>query len=193
MMTKETVPIEMPFGNYALEGISEISLPDPLPILPLAPAWKYVFIVLALWLFYVAVKKTVYWLNNRYRKQALLKLEAITQQEPSIQSVSAVGQLLKGTSLYVFTREQIASLTGKAWLEQLNTQAQTPVFDENSQTLLGASLYMRDQQAISTSQWQALIEQTTIWIKTHPYTGVKPIVKPIKLANPFLARGQQDA
>ena len=192
-MTNETVPIEMPFGNYALEGISEISLPDPLPILPLAPAWKYVFIVLAIWLLYLAVKKTVYWLNNRYRKQALEELSAIVKEAPSMRSVSAVGQLLKGTSLYVFNREQIASLTGKAWLEQLNEQAKNNIFDESSQTLLGNSLYMRGQQAISSSQWQALVEQSITWIKTHPYTGIKPLIKPLKLPKLHLARGQQDA
>ncbi|QOL25093.1 DUF4381 domain-containing protein [Thalassotalea sp. LPB0316] len=191
-MSQETVPIEMPFGNYALQGMSEIALPDPLPILPLAPAWKYVFILLTAYLVYRIVKQTIYAVNNRYRKQAKQQLMLLAANTPSHAGLSDMAQLLKGTSLYVFERDQIASLTGRQWFDLLNQQANQEVFDDETVNLLSANLYKKPSEEVDAAKWQQIVSQITTWLTVHPYTGVRPLVKPITLPSLKLLRGQKD-
>jgi len=192
MMANETVPVEMPFGNYTLEGISEIPLPDPLPFLPLAPGWKYVFITVFIWLAYLTIKRVIYWQNNRYRKQAKMQLDHIASQGPSQHGLSMIAQLLKGTSLYVFSREVVVAETGNAWFDLLNSHSKQNIFGENTRYLLGAALYQRNEIVCDEKQWQGLVAQVVKWIDVHPYTGVRPLVKTMRLSQWLQMRGQKD-
>lgn len=192
-MSKTSLPLEQPFGNYAVQGLAEFPLPDPLPFLPFAPAWKYVFLLLALYSLYRLVTFTVYKMNNRYRKQALIQVGMLANQAPSQEGLSELAQLIKGTALYVFKRDEIASLTGKAWFDLLNKQAQLDIFDEHTSALLGANLYQVSQNQVTTNQWQMLIGQTQQWLEVHSYTGVQPLVKPLKKLLQQLIRGQYHA
>lgn len=64
------------------------------------------------------------WLRNRYRREALRRLDAIAAQ--TALSLPAINALLKTTAMVAASREEVASLTGKAWLNWLAERVASP-------------------------------------------------------------------
>tara|TARA_R110002012_G_scaffold313266_1_gene524734 strand:+ start:5066 stop:5671 length:606 start_codon:yes stop_codon:yes gene_type:complete len=197
--TSKQLPIDDSFGNLALKNFSESNLPETLPLLPLAPAWHYIGIaLLGLILFYL-VKKVIFYINNRYRRQALKQLNTIVKSSFDQQKkLRLLAELIKTTGFYIFPRETITTMSGQAWLELLNQQCGQQVFSEHSYQLLGTNLYQpanNNQCSQSQKQWQNLVNETTKWLIYHPYQGIQPIIKPFSwsMITTFNRGNKQDA
>lgn len=107
-----------------LTKLHDIQLPAPISWWPLAPGW-YLLLLLSLFLvvllIYIARRSYV---NGRAKRQALQLLEIYEQeyQRDSNSQLSSmkVSELLRRVALVYFSREQVASLQGEAWLAFLN-------------------------------------------------------------------------
>jgi hypothetical protein len=117
------------FGNLALKGFQEISVPETMHWLPLAPGWYFVAALVALflsWKLFLSVKR---YIANAYRRSALSQLEKIDTDFDignlsHKQYLQQLRQLLKATILVVYPRHEVASLIGQQWVQFLKCVAQ---------------------------------------------------------------------
>jgi len=94
---------------------------------------------------------------NRYRREALVELDAL--QRPT---VSAVNALLKRTAMTADRRDHVASLSGSAWVEFLQSSGPTPGLGEDEQALLGDGGY-----SSRNVDGGALVPLARAWIGGH--------------------------
>lgn len=104
------------------------------------------------------------WLN-RYRREALAELERIAQ--PAIDPAELaqnLAMLVRRTALAAFPREQVAQLTGQAWLGFLDRTYGGREFSQGAGQNLELAAY---QPAGSAQDQRLLIELVRRWIKVH--------------------------
>ena len=110
-----------------LSNLHDIALPAPVSYWPPAPGWWILgFALLAVTLILIA-RLVAHHRRNAYRRAALRELDAIG---PAVDSASAVciSAVLKRAALVAFPREQVAGLTGPAWLAFLDRTGRTDAF-----------------------------------------------------------------
>jgi hypothetical protein len=105
---------------------------------------------------------------NRYRREALSELDRIERtfagQAPK-ELTAQLSVLVRRTALAVFPREQIASLSGPAWLAFLDKTCGKPEFSQGIGRLLVSAPY--DGIAPTDRQLSSLVDLTRHWIKVH--------------------------
>lgn len=162
-------------GSPQLQGLQELPLPAPVSYVPQTIGWLFVAIVL------LAVVLLALWMGwrryerQRYRRNALQELAGIEANLASGQvdplqraaMLAAIPRLLKRTSLEVAPREQVAALTGDAWLAFL--QRTRGHFDARTGPLLTLASYAPPEQVARLSQDDAaaLIRHARDWIEHH--------------------------
>ncbi|TDR76146.1 DUF4381 domain-containing protein [Photobacterium lutimaris] len=97
------------------------------------------------------------YLKGRLRRKALMLLDTL-ESEPNL---PALDRLLRRVALTYYPRDQIAGLTGDAWLKWLDRQNATPLFLP-LQSQWSAGLYRG--QPIDPSDWDAFITASRSWI-----------------------------
>ena len=103
-----------------LSNLRDIALPPEVALWPPAPGWWIVaatVVATAALLVVVAVRRHR---DNAYRREALRVLDMAAPDEISV--------VLKRAALAVWPREQVASLSGPAWLAFLDRTGRTTAF-----------------------------------------------------------------
>jgi Ca-activated chloride channel family protein len=143
-------------------GLIDIPLPQQTSLLPqtwparIALALLLAAIVVASW------RLVRHWRTNRYRREALAELEQITQT-PSNELATRLSLLVRRTALAAFPREQVAPLSGTAWLAFLDRTSGETEFSRGPGRWLASAPYARAAPGDS----QRLIELTRRWIRRH--------------------------
>ena len=142
----------------SLENLHDIVAPLPVPWWPPAPGWLFLGSLFLLALLIVLMRVVLRYRRNAYRRAALAELQmAAAQKEP----LSLIAGLLKRTALATYPREDVAGLTGEAWVEWLaetgNMTLPAPVV-----TALGQNLYN-----VGETDSKVLIDFTRRWIQHH--------------------------
>ncbi|MGB5290898.1 MAG: DUF4381 domain-containing protein [Lysobacterales bacterium] len=156
----------------SLQNLNDIVLPEAVGWWPLASGWYYLFGILLLvvaWFVYVAIRN---WNSNRYRRAALHQLrllaEDIGDSEKRDAALRQVPVLLKRTALSVYPRSQLASLTGKNWLDFLNSKVSTASFTDSTAGLLDVLSYsVGDLNTVDTKTADELLSACRYWLKHH--------------------------
>lgn len=105
------------FGSERMWGLKELPLPEPVSWFPATPGWLAVgafVLALAVW---GAVRARRRWQRQRYRREALRRLEHMRTEPGALAELPLV---LRATALSAFPREEVASLRGRAWVAWLN-------------------------------------------------------------------------
>jgi hypothetical protein len=133
--------------NSALEKLHDIHLPPPILMWPLEIGWILLFIIILImlmYLFFIWYKKNK---KKRFIKFSLAKLnhlQKLTVKNPENINIAAeISTLLRRTALHYFRREDIAGLSGSAWLDFLNRSGHTTHFDEEIGQLLTDAPYRK--------------------------------------------------
>ena len=103
-----------------LSNLRDIALPPEVSLWPPAPGWWIVAVAALATMAILAVAAIARHRRNAYRREALGQLDTV---DPG--SISTV---LKRTALAAWRREQVAALTGTAWLAFLDRTGRTTVF-----------------------------------------------------------------
>ncbi|HZZ11480.1 MAG TPA: DUF4381 domain-containing protein [Paraburkholderia sp.] len=164
-----------PDASGQLQPLKELPLPDAVSYAPQTVGWLGVALLVAA---LVVLASWAVWRRRRqqrYRRIALNELagiEALLACEPAnsarrASALAAIPRLIKRTSLAVARREQVAALTGDAWLDFLNRTRGH--FDARSGALLTLASYAPADQvaAISPDEATTLIGHTRDWIEHH--------------------------
>ncbi len=168
------------FGNLALKGFNEISLPETVSWMPETIGWRFLVLFVFIFLCFSVYQSFVRWKKNRYRGAALLKLKSIEESwsaacnradEEWLQLLSTV---LKATALQAYPRKRVASLSGEAWVRFLNSTERSShrnpehhCFDAETSSILSVSQYQQRKITISDSVRLKLIQSSRKWIGSH--------------------------
>lgn len=110
-------------ADSTIPPLHDLALPAPISAWPPAPFASTVLVLLALLLLWQLLRHWRRYRQNAYRRHALRQLDllqqACQQQPAQLQQLPA---LLRHTALQVWPREQVASLSGDTWLQQLSRQ-----------------------------------------------------------------------
>lgn len=125
--------------------LRDIHLPDAIGWWPLAPGWwlAALFVFLSLGL--------LIWLKRRRKSAksiALRELESIVLEKTDAkQKLQKASILLKRAFISVYREEDVAGLTGAAWLEFMDKQMGDKRFSQGPGRLLSETLYRQNTDA----------------------------------------------
>lgn len=156
------------FGNYAVARLEHLAEPAPVPAWPPAPGWLVLAALLVVALCVFAWKRWRRWQRNRYRREALAGLRACrslgVEQQPA-----ELARLLKITALTAFPRQEVAALSGDAWLDWLARHG--PGFSDESRGLLAQGQYRVGSSDVSDAI-DTLARECESWVRGHQ--GARP-------------------
>ncbi|MFT5452533.1 MAG: hypothetical protein ACI9N9_002026 [Enterobacterales bacterium] len=164
-----------------LEKLKDIHLPDAVSAWPPAPGWWILaFLMLALlgWSIWIVWK--------RHQQKHLLRVSIATlakiekdyekHQDPQ-QLIKQYSSLLRRISLALFSRSEVASLTGQPWLDFLDEQASTRLFKSEAGYLLLNAPYQKPDKSIE--HLEQLNQSITLWIQAvYRTSSKKSVTKP---------------
>jgi hypothetical protein len=142
----------------SLQNLYDIVLPPPAPFWPPAPGWLFLLGLFTLLLGFVFARGVIRYSRNAYRRAALAELGvAAASPEP----LPLIAALLKRTALAAFPREEVAGLTGSAWvtwLAKMGGRAVPPPVE----TALKQGLY-----GGAAGEPKVLTDFAATWIRDH--------------------------
>jgi len=137
-----------------------IELP-PVAWWPPAPGWDVVGVLLLVLFLWSMWHWAVWWRRNAYRREALRLLKALPVEAAGLPQLD---ELLKRVALSAYPREQVASLSGVAWLEFLDRTANSKEFVEGAGRVLGEAAYVSEKSPADVPAVMAVAEN---WIRQH--------------------------
>jgi hypothetical protein len=151
----------------ALE-LRDIHLPPPPPFWPPAPGW---WVLAALLLVLLAWAGRVLWKRQGLRRQRRLVLDTLAHleeglaSEPTPEALAEVSALLRRLALTRFPREQVAVLSGVAWLDFLDQSGGRGRFANGPGRVLASGPYRRSLPAdLDAAGLSALVRE---WVHTN--------------------------
>jgi Domain of unknown function (DUF4381) len=147
--------------------LRDIHLPGPVSWWPPAPGW---YGVALLFIFLII---TGWWLIHKRRNPSLKKLatrelqqieQTYAQHQNTQQLCSDISILLRRIAMSYDSRNKQAGVTGKEWLNHLNTLCGQPLFDEQLSDFLLLAPYQKHTNAPADK----LIAVTQQWISRLP-------------------------
>jgi hypothetical protein len=162
-------PLPDTFGNYALGDFVEVVAPAAINWWPQTTGWWWVAAALIVVLGRYGWRRLRYWYRNRYRREATVRLQQLAATSANDNWLLDINRLLKLTALAAFSREQVASLSGEAWVNFLNRQCTTPPFSAQQSQLLALGTYTG--QTVATAHRQQMVDACVTWVREHENTA----------------------
>jgi hypothetical protein len=161
-----------PADPTSLDNLHDILTPAPVPWWPPAPGWYVVgvaVLVLAVWAGWRWWRR---WQAVAYRRAALAALQQLkvrsTDEAQRATALRELPELVKRTALAAFPRQQVAALSGAAWLTFLDRTGHTNAFTRGRGQLLPVLSY--DPHAASRLEAQEVEELFSVvssWMQNH--------------------------
>jgi Domain of unknown function (DUF4381) len=147
-------------------GLIDIPLPQEVSLWPETWASRIAIVVLLVTAAIAIWRLISYRRANRYRREALAELKQTLAANPSPNELAMqLSLLLRRTALAAFPREQVAPLSGAAWLAFLDRSSSGTEFSRGPGRWLASAPYARTEP--DDSQRSPLIELTRRWIRGH--------------------------
>jgi hypothetical protein len=158
-----------------LEQLRDWHLPDPIPWWPPAPGW---------WVLAVLLLVAAVWMLGRIRRRhrqgaaarsALTELSALraafSADDDARAFAAGVSRLLRRLALERFPREQVAGLTGPAWLDFLDATGGGDAFRHGPGRALAEIAHGADSPGERRLDPDALTERAAAWIRSNEKSG----------------------
>ena len=158
-------PLPESFGNYALGDFVEVVSPEAINWLPQTVGWLWLAVAGLLVSAHYGWKSLRHWYRNRYRREAAERLQQLGTDPDTKHLVAELNRLLKLVALAAYSRDQVARLSGDAWVEFLRRECTTTPFSEPQLQLLAFGVYRRE--AVDLSMAQSLLNASLQWIRDH--------------------------
>lgn len=166
MGAEQSVPTG-PAAPGELRALHDVAMPPPTPWLPpQGPGWVLLFMLLLAVLARAGWRRLQRWRHDRYRREALARLECLRTQLGSASGLAELSALLKCTALHVFPRETVASLSGSAWRDFLCASGAPAFADASCAPLFDAAFSATCTP--DAEQQAALFGAARQWLLGHP-------------------------
>ncbi len=141
--------------------LRDLHLPEAVSGWPPAPGWWFVFAIALLTLAYLLRVWLQRFSRGAARRYAMRQLDALLaayeQHRDIIRFGAAASALLRRTMLAYAPREDIAGLTGEAWLAWLDRDLAQPVFVTGAGRALIDLPYRNPQTALPAAEVERLV------------------------------------
>lgn len=137
-------PATLPQTSDPIAGLIDIPLPEPVSLWPQTWPSRILLVLVVVGLVYGTVRAIHHWRVNRYRRQALSELKGIEARATTLTPAdlaSALASLLRRTALAAFPRDEVAVLTGAAWLSFLDRTGGGQAFSQGPGRVLEITVY----------------------------------------------------
>jgi len=171
-MEPDKVPPLDPLTRVALESLKDIAVPEPVSWMPQTWGWALAAVLLLVVILLLVLRALRRYRANAYRRQALVELNGI---EPRIldpqtrnDAVGDLAELLKRVALVAWKREEVATLSGAAWIDFLKRHCK--VGDISAlQPLLDSDEYRTDSDlnGIPDTLCKTFVSSARVWIRRH--------------------------
>ncbi len=164
-----TTPQKDPMLAMTLRQMADIALPPPVSMMPATWGWAVLAGLFALALALAAFLALRRRARNRYRRDALAEigiLEAKAGDEAGrIEALAALPAILKRAALAVWPREEVAGLSGPAWVEFLKGHAGKAAIDADGYDVFAQGEYRLAKVDEPTAQRSFAAARQ--WIERH--------------------------
>jgi Domain of unknown function (DUF4381) len=140
-----------------LDDLHDFYSPPPPPWTPQTIGWYVLFGIAGLLILWTAIYLIRRWFADRYRREALRELALLPPEQFSA--------LLKRTALVAWPREEVASLSGEAWLQFLDESIRGDLFHRAPANRVEEIAL--SPAALSNEETRALRETVAEWIRRH--------------------------
>jgi hypothetical protein len=164
-------PVVDAAARKALEGLVDIAAPPPVSWAPQTLGWAVVAAILVValiaWLWRARRRS----LANRYRTEALRLLASIEPRaldpQTRAEALPQIAAIIKRVALAAYSRGEVASLSGPAWVAFVGTRGLRT--DGIVNTLLDDAEYRSSDTlaAIPDADVLTFVTATRAWIKDH--------------------------
>jgi len=155
------------FGNGVLDGLVELSMPEPIGWSFDAPGWRALIVVALVYGAYRSWRRWQQWKANAYRREGLCELNELRQCADWQQRARRLPVVLKSVALHAFPRDQVASLSGDDWIAFL-TRANKGGFDPEAAMVLNAVAYQAPAEwTFGASAVERCERAVREWIASH--------------------------
>jgi hypothetical protein len=157
---------------YSLDNLRDIVAPASIPWWPPAPGVWLLLALVAVWLVAGLILWWVRWRRQAYRRAGLRELRDIVARLGNAPEHAAalvdLAALLKRVAMVAYTREQVAALSGDAWLTFLDRTGGTAQFTRGPGAVL-ATVSSRPglAAALDATQIKALVTTVQDWLRRH--------------------------
>lgn len=154
-------------SSPSIEQLQELPLPAAISYAPQTWGWLLVLTLLLLLTAAWLAHRLYRWRHNRYRREALARLDQL-RQKPDNAALREIAPLLKRVALSMPQQPEVASLSGQAWQDFL--QRSTPLtLPQDFARQLTTLTYAPDSalQALDEPRRQALLSLCRQWVETH--------------------------
>lgn len=141
--------------------LRDLHLPEPIGWWPLAPGWWFLAVVALLGL---VLLLRLYWrrrAGGAARRHALRRLDELTlefdQHHDAVAFAARLSELLRRTMLAYAPRQEVAGLTGDAWLGWLDRDFPEPRFCSKAGRKLLDMPYRRPDDAVTAMELVELV------------------------------------
>ena len=150
-----------------LAQLRDIHQPNMVGSWPLAPGWWFLATLTLVMLIKLISRGFRHWRDNRYRREAIKEINELLNdwhyhQDDKVYLIS-LQELLKRVALTAFSRDDVASLTGEAWVQFLDRSSNSHDFSVGEMELLVDGNY-KPNLVVNVYLMQSL---ATRWIKRH--------------------------
>jgi len=128
---------------------------------PPAPGWYVVGVLLLVLLLWSLWRWAAWWRRNAYRREAIKLLKALPVDASGLPQLD---ELLKRVALAAYPRDQVASLSGVAWLEFLDQTTSSKEFIQGTGRVLGEAAYTSEKSQVNMHAVMTVAEN---WIRQH--------------------------
>ncbi|HTP70504.1 MAG TPA: DUF4381 domain-containing protein [Dongiaceae bacterium] len=140
-----------------LSKLHDFSQPPPPSWMPHTIGWYVLFALFFAAAVFLSARALRRWIRNRYRRDALRQIQ--------LAPVAQLSEILKRTALVSWSRPQVASLTGKDWIDFLASSSGLDAFRSvpgdriESIALSGSDVSAREQQHLK--------QLAADWVRLH--------------------------
>ena len=154
-----------------LAGLRDLHTPGMIESWPPAPGWWLLAAMTAALVAYGFFLLARYWRSNLYRREALAELARLkTEWQMHGDNriwLAALQSLLKRVALTGFPREEVASLTGEAWVQFLDRTSGSQEFSLTDALIDGS---YREDMVVDVAMLERFAD---FWIRKHQLRSVK--------------------
>lgn len=161
-----------PQARESLAHLADVVAPPPVPWVPQTIGWAVLAALMAIGLVWGTWRAIVRWRRNRYRREALRELQALSERVAEAtardDALRAVPPLLKRCALAAWPREHTAALSGAAWTTFLAAHARGGLDPALQRLLDDAEYHPRGSlQSVDAAKARAIVAAASTWVRHH--------------------------
>lgn len=143
-----------------LANLRDIHLPPAISHWPSALGWWILAVITVMSIVFLVKKTLPHWRQRQIRRYAFGKLAMLEKSKPD-DLYRQLSRLLRRLALANYPREQVASLTGKQWLQFLDETGNTNEFSQGIGKILVSLPYQNKHE----QQFDTIFPLLKKWIE----------------------------